>query len=94
MKSAEDIRPVSYMKACAADLLNQVNTTHRAVIITQSGQARAILQDLESYEQTRAAIGLLKLLVQGEQDVRAGRLHAQADLFSRIETRLAAKQGG
>ena len=92
MKTTEDIRPISYMKACAADLLNQVNSTHRAVVITQSGRARAILQDPVTYEQTRSAIGMLKLLVQGEQDVRAGRLHKQTEVFSRIEKRLAAQK--
>jgi prevent-host-death family protein len=91
MKTSEDIRPISYMKASAADLLNQVNTTRRPVVITQSGHARAILEDLETYEQTRTAMGILKLLAQGEEDVRAGRLHQQADVFTRLEKRLAAQ---
>ncbi len=91
MKTSEDIRPISYMKASAATLLNQVNATRRPVVITQSGHARAILEDLETYEQTRAAMGLLKLLAQGEEDVRAERLHKQADVFTRLEKRLAAQ---
>jgi PHD/YefM family antitoxin component YafN of YafNO toxin-antitoxin module len=91
MKASEDIRPISYMKSCAADLLNQVNTTHRAVVITQSGHARAILQDPETYEQTRAAIGMLKLIVQGEQDVQAGRLRNQAEVFTRLEKKLTTR---
>ena len=92
MKTSEDIRPISYMKACAADLLNQVNDTHRPVVITQSGHARAILQDPETYEQTQAAMGMLKLLVQGEENVRAGRLHPQAEVFSRMERKLASQK--
>ena len=92
MKTSEDIRPISYMKACAADLLNQVNDTHRPVVITQSGHARAILQDPETYEQTQAAMGMLKLLVQGEENVRAGRLHPQAEVFRRIERKLASQK--
>jgi prevent-host-death family protein len=92
MKTSEDIRPISYMKARAADLLNQVNDTHRPVVITQSGHARAILQDPETYEQTQAAMGMLKLLVQGEEDVRARRLHPQAEVFSRIERKLASQK--
>ncbi len=64
MKIDEDIRPVTCLKSHAADLLAQVNETHRPVIITQNGEARAVLQDPESFERMRAAIGLLKLVAQ------------------------------
>ncbi|MCX6995752.1 MAG: type II toxin-antitoxin system Phd/YefM family antitoxin [Kiritimatiellaeota bacterium] len=76
MKIKEDIRPVTYLKSKAADLLTQINTTHRPVVITQNGAARAVLQDPESYEQMRRAVGLLKLVAQGEADVQAGRTMA------------------
>ena len=92
MKAAEDIRPVSYLKARTAHLLDQVNDTRRPVIITQSGTARAILQDPESYEQTRRAIGILKLLVQGEEDVRTGRTSRQQDVFERLERKFAKRR--
>lgn len=94
MKIHDDIRPVTYLKSRAADLLAQVNETHRPVIITQNGEARAVLQDPESYEQMRAAIGLLKLLAQGEEDVRRGATTPQEEVFSRLEKKLkAAKKG-
>jgi prevent-host-death family protein len=73
MRIKEDIRAVTYLKNNAADLLLQINTTHRPVVITQKGAARAVLQDPESFEQMRRAIGLLKLVAQGEADVREGR---------------------
>lgn len=88
MKIAQDIRPVSYMKAKAADLLLQVNETHRPVIITQSGEPRAVLQDPQSYERMRAAIGLLKLVAQGEKDVRSGKYRPQDEVFLNIEKKL------
>ena len=94
MKINEDIRPVTYLKARAADLLAQVNETHRPVIITQNGEARAVLQDPESYEKMRAAIGLLKIMAQGEEDVRNGRTSGQEQVFARLERKLkAAKKG-
>lgn len=61
MNIPNDIKPVSYLKSKAATLLNQINETHRPVIITQNGEPRAVLQDPESYENMRNAIGLLKL---------------------------------
>jgi prevent-host-death family protein len=91
MHILDDIRPVTYLKAKAADLLNQINTTHRPVIITQNGEPRAVLQDPESYEDMRNAIGLLKLISQGESDLRKGRVKPQADVFQEIENALKAR---
>lgn len=77
MKIEEDIRPVTYLKSHTADLLAQVNETHRPVVITQNGEARGVLQDPESFERMRAAIGLLKLVALGEDDLRDGRTTSQ-----------------
>lgn len=88
MKIKEDVRPVTYLKTKAADLLKQINETHRPVIITQNGEARAVLQDPESYENMRAAIGLLKLIAQGEEDIRHNRASRHEDVFGRLESRL------
>lgn len=90
MKLKEDIRPVTYLKSSAADLLAQINTTHRPVVITQNGTARAVLQDPESYEQMRRAIGLLKLVTQGEADAQAGRTVAADEVFDELRQKLAA----
>ena len=92
MNLTEDIQPVTYLKGNAAHLLQQVNETRRPVIITQNGLARAVLQDTASYESMRNAIAMLKLMVQGEHDIRAGRLSGQDDVFSRIEARLAERR--
>ena len=88
MKMREDIRPVTYLKSRAADLLDQLNKTHRPVVITQNGEARAVIQDAESYERTKTAIGLLKLLVQGEEDIRSGKIYDQDEMFDRIARKL------
>ena len=86
-----DIKPVTYLKAKAADLLKQINETHRPVIITQNGEPRAVLQDPKSYENMRNAIGLLKLISQGEGDIRNGRVKSQEDVFKDIEILLKEK---
>ena len=88
MKMSEDIRPVTYLKSRTADLLAQVNETKRPVIITQNGEARGVLQDTESYESMKAAIAILKLVVQGEEDIRKGDMIPQDEVFRRIENRL------
>lgn len=91
MNITNDIKPVTYLKSKAADLLNQINETHRPVIITQNGEPRAVLQDPKSFENMRNAIGLLKLISQGESDLRNGRVKQQEDVFKGIEKELKEK---
>jgi prevent-host-death family protein len=91
MNITSDIKPVTYLKSRAADLLNQINDTHRPVIITQNGEPRAVLQDTESYENMRNAIGILKVLSQGESDIKNGKIKSQAEVFNAIESSLKDK---
>ena len=85
MNISQDIKPVTYLKSRAADLLKQINETHRPVIITQNGEPKAVLQDPESYENMRNAIGILKLISQGEDDIRSGKSKSQQEVFETIE---------
>ncbi len=87
----QDIRPVTYLKSRAADLLSQINETHRPVVITQNGEPRGVLQDPESYEKMRGAIGMLKLLVQGEDDFRKERTIPQKQVFKQLKKKLKTK---
>ncbi len=88
MNIIDDIKPVTYLKSKAATLLDQINATRRPVIITQNGEPRAVLQDPESYENMRNAIGLLKLISQGESDIHNGKVKPQEELFDEIEDAL------
>ncbi len=92
MRISEDIRPVTYLKSKAADILLQINETHRPVIITQNGEPRAVLQDPESYERMKSAIGLMKLLAQGEEDIRKGRTTDQDEMFKHLEKKLKTRK--
>lgn len=92
MNILKDIKPVTYLKSRAADLLAQINETHRPVIITQNGEPRAVLQDLKSYENMRKAIGILKLISQGEEDIKQGKTKTQEKVFKDIEEMLEMKK--
>ena len=91
MNISRDIKPVTYLKARASDLLKQINETHRPVVITQNGEPRAVLQDPESYENMRNAIGLLKLISLGEEDIKGGKSKSQEEVFANIENILKEK---
>ena len=92
MKIREDIRPVTYLKSRTADLIDQLNKTRRPVVITQNGEARAVIQDPESYEQTKTAVGLLKLLAEGEDNIRTGKTYHQDEVFDRLARKLKASK--
>ena len=91
MNISMDIRPVTYLKSRAADLLNQINENRRPVIITQNGEPRAVLQDPDSYEKMRNAIGILKLISLGEEEIKAGKSKSQKDVFKNVEKILKEK---
>jgi prevent-host-death family protein len=88
MNISKDIKPITYLKSRAPDLLKQINQTHRPVIITQNGEPRAVLQDPESYQNMRIAIGLLKLISQGEEDIKNGKSKSQEEVFAGIDRML------
>jgi prevent-host-death family protein len=92
MNINQDIRPITYLKMRAAAVLDQINYTHRPIIITQDGEPRAVLQDAESYERMKKAIALMKLLAQGEADVRKGRVIQQEKVFTALKTKLNKKR--
>ena len=84
MNISQDIRPVTYLKSRTADLLKQINKTRRPVIITQNGEPRAVLQDPKSFEDMRNAIGMLKLISRGEEEIRDGKSKSQQEVFENI----------
>ena len=91
MNISSDVKPISFLKSHAADILKQINDTHRPVIITQNGEPRAVLQDPESYDNMRKAISLLKLISLGEEDIKQGKSKTQDRVFKDIEKMLVKK---
>ena len=88
MNLKDDIRPISYIKTNAADMLKRVNETHNPIIITQNGEARAVLLDTESYQSLVNSVGILKVLQQGERDIEEGKVHSQESVFESVEKKL------
>lgn len=87
MRWKATIKPISYVKTHTAELVQQINQTRQAVIVTQNGEPRAVMQDVETFEETRRALLLLKLAAQGEAEIRGGRAVDQATAFAAIEAR-------
>jgi len=73
MRLGDAVKPISYMKAHAAEMIREVAEGRRTYVITQHGEAKAVLQDLESYEQLQESVALLKMLAQSSRSLAAGR---------------------
>lgn len=78
------IKPISYLKTHSAGLIRELGEGAPPLIITQNGEARAVLQDIGTYDQTQETLALLKLLALGRDDIAAGRTTPVAGLAKRI----------
>ena len=76
------------MKSKTADLLKQINETHRPVIITQNGKPRAVLQDPESFEKMKNAIGILKILSLAEEEIKNNNIMINDLVIEKIQEKL------
>lgn len=84
MAMQDRVKPISYLKAHSADLIRELGEGAAPLIVTQNGEAKAVLQDIGSYEATQEALALLKLLALGREDMAAGRTAPAAGLAARI----------
>ena len=73
MRYSTQIKPISYLKANAAEVLQELADQRQPMVITQNGEATAVIQDIASYEQTQETLALLKILALGEQQAREGK---------------------
>ena len=89
MRYTTQVRPISYLKANAAEVLDHLNEVREPLLITQNGEARAVLQDVASYQETQETLALLKLLALGQRDVAAGRVKPVAEVVKRMRERIA-----
>jgi len=89
MRYSTQVKPISYLKANAAEVLQQLAEQRQAMVITQNGEAKAVIQDVASYEETQETLALLKLLALGNQDVEAGRTRPVADVVKRLRAKQA-----
>lgn len=89
MPSKRDVRPITYLKSRTAELVREVSEEGRPVTITQNGEAKVVVMDVETYDRWRDAMALLKLTAQGEADVRSGRVVRRKDAFTRARKAIA-----
>ena len=84
MRYSTQVKPISYLKANAAEVLSQLTELREPMVITQNGEARAVIQDVASYEETQETLALLKLLALGNQEIEDGRTRPLSEVVKRL----------
>jgi len=86
MRYSSQIKSISYLKAKAADVLRDLARRREPLVITQNGEAKAVIQDIGSWEETQETLALLKILALGTRDVEQGRVKPLSDVVERLRT--------
>lgn len=90
MRYSSQVKPISYLKANAAQVLLQLAAGREPLIITQNGEAKAVIQDVASYEETQETLALLKILALGNREIEAGKVKPVATVVARLRAKRPA----
>ncbi len=85
MNLSQAIKPISYFKAHAADVIRDLNEQHGIMIITQNGEAKAVIQDITEYERIQEALALLKMVAHGQKDYEEGKTIPADQVFKKLD---------
>jgi prevent-host-death family protein len=90
MRYSSQVKPISYIKANAAEVLTRLAEQREPIVITQNGEAKAVLQDVATFEETQETLALLKILALGNQELAAGKVKPVAEVVARLRAKRAA----
>jgi prevent-host-death family protein len=93
MRYSTQIKPISYVKAHAAELIDRITEEREPIIITQNGEARAVLVDVHSYEETQETLALLQILAIGDKEIEAGQTYPIEDVIAEIRGKRTGRNG-
>jgi prevent-host-death family protein len=87
MRYSSQVKPISYLKANAAEVLLKLTELREPMVITQNGEAKAVIQDVASYEETQETLALLKILALGNQEIEQGKVTPVGDVVARLRAK-------
>ena len=94
MKYSEDVKPISYFKAHAAEVVRDVVDNNKTMIITQNGEAKVILQDVRTYEESQESLALLKILALSRKSLTEGKVKTASKAFKDIGIKIDERHSG
>ena len=89
MQFHSDIKPISWLKNNAKQMVETIDETGNPMIITQNGEAKAVVMNVKAYDQMQESLALLRLLADSSADVEAGRLEDSDEVFADIRRMIA-----
>ena len=92
MKFSSSVKPISYFKAHASEIIRQITGKHKTMIITLNGEAKAVVQDIHLYEETQESLALLKILAMSGQSLREGKARPVGESFKAIRERIKREE--
>jgi prevent-host-death family protein len=92
MKLSESVKSISYLKAHASELISDANKNQKTYVITQNGEAKAVVQDIKAYEKTQETLALLKILSLSSKNVHRGKAKGIKETFADIRKELAIEK--
>ncbi|WGS86148.1 type II toxin-antitoxin system Phd/YefM family antitoxin [Methylomonas sp. UP202] len=87
MRYSSQVKPISYLKANAAEVLLKLAECREPLVITQNGEAKAVLQDVASYEETQETLALLKILALGNREIESGNVKPVTEVAARLRAK-------
>ena len=87
MKLSTQIKPISYLKAHTAEIVRTLSQKGQPMVITQNGEAKVVIQDIQSYEQIQETMSLLKILALGAAQIKEGKFLTSDEAMLNIRER-------
>jgi prevent-host-death family protein len=87
MKLSDQVKPISYLKAHAAEVVRNLSAQEGPLVITQNGEAKVVMQGIKNYEQTQGTMALLKILALGQCQVDEGKVQTAGDVVAKLRSR-------
>ena len=85
MKFSTQVKPISYLKSHAAEIVKNISETREPMLITQNGEAKLVIMDVRSYEEHAETLALLKLLALGNREIEQGKFRLAHDVFAEMD---------
>ncbi len=92
MKLSEAVKPISYIKSHASEVVREISEKHGSVVITLNGEAKAVLQDIREYEKTQDSLALLKILALSKKGLEAGKVRPAKEAFQSLRAKAKGSQ--
>ena len=85
MKFSTQVKPISYLKSHAAEIVKDITENREPMLITQNGEAKLVVMDVKSFEEQEETFALLKLLALGNREIEQGKFRNAEDVFAELD---------